>query len=279
MNELVQFESKNIRRHWDDVSEQWFFAVVDVVGVLSESSSPRRYWSDLKRKLIKEGAEQLYENIVQFRMEASDGKMRATDCADTETMMRIIQSIPSPKAEPFKMWLAQLGRERIEEATDPAIALERLRNMYLAMGHDPKWVENRLLAITVNDQLISEWERRGVSDKSDQDLLLDVISQGAFDITTEEHKAIKGLEATDDLPDNMTVTELVFKMLGEASTMEIARTQDAEGVSENEVAAKAGGVIAGEARQKLELQTGRPVVSSENALMSGEEFDNDKENR
>lgn len=267
MTELIQFESSDIRRVWDESSEQWFFAIIDVIEVLTESKNPGQYWRDSKQR-----EPELQEIFLKFPIEhKTNGRTYQMECATIEGLFRIIQSIPSPKVEPFKRWLAQVGRERIEEASDPTIALDRLRNMYLAMGHDPKWIENRILAITVNDQLISEWEKRGVNDKSDQELLLDVISKGAFDITTEEHKAIKGLGDGDDLPDNMTVTELVFKMLGEASTMEIAHTQNAEGVDENETAAKAGGVIAGEARQKLELKTGRPVVSSENALSSGEE--------
>lgn len=270
MSDLIQFESNDIRRIWDDETEQWYFAVVDVVGVLSEATKPNRYWGDMKRR---DESGQLFANCVQFKLKAKDGKMRATDCADIEGLFRIIQSIPSPKAEPFRLWLARLGRERIEEGTDPAIAIDRLRKMYKAMGHKDEWVKRRVLAIQVNDDLIGEWESRGVTNKSDHDLLMDVISQGTFEITTAEHRAIKGLSKDDDLPDNMTTTELVFKMLGESSAAHIADDNDVHGLDETMDAAERGGKVAGRARRDLELESGKPVVSSKNALESGESTD------
>ena len=273
-SEIIQFESTEIRRVWDDENQEWFFAVVDAIEVLTESERPSKYWSDLRKRVKKQSGVELSDFCGKFPLKnPKNNRTYQTDCANVEGLFRIIQSIPSKKAEPFKLWLARLGRERLEEASDPQIAIERLRMMYLAMGHDPKWVERRVLAIEVNDNLISEWEQRGVEGKSDQELLMDVISKGAFDLTTTEHKAIKGLNEADDLPDNLTATELVFKMLGESSAEAVAKSENAQGLDDLEKAARAGGSVAGRARKDLELRTGEPVVSSDNALPKPSESD------
>lgn len=265
MSQIKLFQSKQIRSFWDEKTEKWYFAVVDVVEVLTESTNPRRYWSDLKRKLTEEGASQLYEKIVQLKMLSSDGKRYKTDCADAETMLRIIQSIPSPNAEPFKLWLAQVGYERLEEIENPELAAERARELYRAKGYPEEWIDTRLQSITVRNELTNEWKARKVKEGQEYAILTAEISKATFGVTPGEHKVVKKLEK-ENLRDHMTTLELVFTMLGEASTAEIARRDDAQGFEENREAAQEGGQVAGIARRELESRTGKPVLSSQNYL-------------
>lgn len=264
-NLMVQFEDYEIRRVWDEETEQWYFAVVDVIEVLTESSNPRRYWSDLKRKLRQEGAEQLYENIVQLKMVAQDGRKRNTDCANVESLLRIIQSIPSPKAEPFKQWLARVGRERLEEIADPELAAQRARELYRKKGYSDEWIEARLRGVDLRNELTGEWKNRGVREGVEYAILTNEISKGTFDITTSEHKRLKKLKR-ENLRDHMSNAELVFTMLGELTTTEIARKEDAQGFQENKGAAQKGGKVAGDARRDFEQVTGKKVVSDRNYL-------------
>ncbi len=270
-NELTpaSFEDIDIRRVWDEETEQCYFAGVDVIGVLSKSSNPRRYWSDLKRKLKREGADQLYENIVQLKMKAKDGRMRQTDLAKTEDVFRIIQSVPSPKAEPFKQWLAKVGHERLQEINEPALAFQRARELYRAKGYSDEWIEKRLQSVEVRNKLTQEWKERGVKEGLEYAILTAEISKGTFSIKPSEHKQIKGLKR-QSLRDHMTDLELIFTMLGEASTTEITRKEAAQGFKENKDTAKRGGKIAGDARRALEGETGRSVVSDTNYLESPE---------
>lgn len=234
--------------------------------MLSESSNSRRYWSDLKRQLIEtEGFIQLYEKIVQLKLPASDGKNYKTDCADTETIFRIIQSIPSPKAEPFKRWLAKVGYERIQEIEDPELASERARELYKAKGYDDAWIEKRMRGIQIRAELTDEWDKRNVGSSREFAILTAEISKATFGMTPSEYKEHKSL-VRENLRDHMTDLELIFTMLGEASTTEIARSKNTQGFSENRSAAKAGGNVAGKARKDLETQTGNKVVTAQNYL-------------
>ena len=269
-NEIIQFESNQIRRIWDEETKQWFFAVVDVVAVLSGAKIPRDYWYKMKKREFAE----LSPIWRQFPMKnPKNNRTYQTDCANVEGMLRIVQSIPSPKAEPFKLWMARVGRERIEEVQDPWVTLERLKRQYLAIGFDKKWVDARLKSFDVSADLIDEWHERGVTEDQEQNLLLDEISRGTFGITRGEHKGVKSLEEQDDLPDNMTHLELILKMLGEASTMEIARDKDAHGLEENREAAEKGGRVGKKSRDAVEAELGRSVVSPENALPKRENRD------
>ena len=253
-----------IRSHWHETEQQWYFSVVDVIAVLTESSIPRRYLSDLKRKLKAEGSE-VYEKIVQLKMQAADGKMRETDACDTQNLLRIIQSIPSPKAEPFKLWLSKVGYERINEIENPELASMRATALYRAKGYSEEWINKRLRSIEIRQKLTDEWTDRGVQEGKEYSILTAEISKATFGITPTEHKDIKGLK-NQNLRDHMTDLELIFTMLGEASTTEIAKARDAQGFQENKEAAKTGGKIAGNAKKKLELETGEKIVSPKNAL-------------
>jgi len=264
---LVVFQGKEIRKTLHN--GEWWFSVIDVIGVLVESSIPRRYWSDLKRKLTNEGYNELYEKIVQLKLLSADGKAYSTDCANTETMLRIIQSIPSPKAEPFKRWLAKVGYERVQEIEDPELATKRTRELYRAKGYSEAWIEKRMRGIAIRGELTEEWKNRGVKGEPEYAILTAEISKAAFGMTPGEYKQFKGLER-ENLRDHMTDLELIFSMLGEAATTEIARKQDAQGFPENKAAAHKGGRIAGEAREKLEVETGERVVTPENFLVEPE---------
>jgi len=263
-NHLVVFRNKKIRRTLHN--NEWYFSIIDVVGALSESSNSRRYWTDLKRQLVeKEYFSELYEKIVQLKMEAPDGKMRETDCANTETVFRVIQSIPSPKAEPFKRWLAKVGYERVQEIEDPELASKRARAIYKAKGYPDNWIEKRMRSIAIRDELTEEWQQRGIHEQKEYAILTAEISKAAFGLTPAEYKKHKNLKR-ENLRDHMTDLELIFSMLGEASTTEIARNKDSQGFDENLNAAQEGGNIAGNARRELESKTGRPVVSKQNYL-------------
>lgn len=259
---LVVFEDKKIRRILH--KGEWYFSIIDIVEVLTESSNPRRYWSDLKSQLVdNEGFIQLYGKIVQLKLLAPDGKMRETDTANTETVFRIIQSISSPKAEPFKRWLAQVGYERIQEIEDPELATKRTREIYKAKGYSDEWIEKRMRGIAIREELTDEWDKRGIKLQREYAILTAEISKATFGMTPTEYKEHKGLER-ENLRDHMTDLELIFSMLGEASTKEIAVNRDAQGFDENKQAAKIGGKIAGDARRQLEQESGKPVISQEN---------------
>src|SRR5699024_6380876 len=264
-NDAIQlFEDKKIRTAWDEEQEEWYFSIVDVISVLTGTENPRRYWSDLKRKLKKEGAVELYEKIVQLKMLSSDGKRYKTDVANTEQLLRIIQSVPSPKAEPFKAWLARVGRERIEETIDPEQAIDRALETYLKKGYSEEWVHQRLLAIRIRNELTDEWQKRGVEKGKEYAILTDEISRAWSGMTTRQYKKLKGLKK-ENLRDNMSDLELVLNMLAEASTKGISQIEKPEGMAENLSVAQRGGRIAGNARKELEQEMGRPVISVENA--------------
>ena len=264
-DKIVVFGATQIRRVWHN--DEWWFSVIDVVAVLSDSSNANRYWSDLKRKLEQEAdSNQPYEKIVRLKMTASDGKSRETDCANTETLFRIIQSIPSPKAEPFKRWLAQVGYERVQEIENPELAQQRMRQLYKEKGYPDDWIEKRVRGIAVRDELTGEWQKRGIKEKKDFAILTSEISKATFGLTPSDYKKLKGLQR-ENLRDHMNDLELIFTMLGEAATTEIARTKDAQGMSENKQAAQEGGAVAGGARRQLEAKSGRRVVSQGNYLI------------
>ena len=266
MVSIKLFEQKQVRSLWIEKEGKWYFSVVDVIAVLTESSNPRRYWSDLKTQLAeKEGFVELYGKIVQLKMTAPDGKLRETDCASTEGILRIIQSIPSPKAEPFKRWLAQVGSERLDEIENPELAAKRMREIYKAKGYSDEWIEKRVRGIAVRDELANEWKKRGVKEQAEYSILTAEISKATFGMTPSEYKNFKELEKpTDNLRDHMTDLELIFTMLGEASTTEIAKNKDAHGFVQNKKAAKEGGEIAGNARKELEIKSGKRVATKEN---------------
>ena len=270
MGELINtdaiqlFEDKKIRTAWDEEQEEWYFSIVDVISVLTGTENPRRYWSDLKRKLKKEGAVELYEKIVQLKMLSSDGKRYKTDVANTEQLLRIIQSVPSPKAEPFKAWLARVGRERIEETIDPEQAIDRALETYLKKGYSEEWVHQRLLAIRIRNELTDEWQKRGVEKGKEYAILTDEISRAWSGMTTRQYKKLKGLKK-ENLRDNMSDLELVLTMLAEATTTEISKTVKPTTFSENQKVAHKGGSIAGNTRKEIEDTTGKPVITSQNA--------------
>ena len=263
-DQIQLFEDKRIRSAWDPEKEEWYFSIVDVCEVLSGTDNPRRYWSDLKRKLKSEGSVELYEKIVQLKMTAPDGKKRLTDVANTEQLLRIIQSIPSPKAEPFKLWLAQIGRERIEETIDPELTIDRALETYLRKGYSHEWVNQRLQAIQVRKELTDEWDARGVKKGGEYAILNDEITKAWSGMNTRQYKNLKGLKK-ENLRDNMTTLELVLNMLAEATTTEISRQKAPEGLRENVEVARSGGKVAGDARKAIERQTGVPVITSKSA--------------
>jgi prophage antirepressor-like protein len=257
------FEDKRIRTAWDEEKQEWYFSVVDVVEVLTGTDNPRRYWSDLKRKLKIEGS-QLYEKIVQLKMTAEDGKKRLTDIADTEQLLRLIQSIPSPKAEPFKMWLAAVGRERIEETIDPEQAIDRAFETYLKKRYSEEWIHQRLLTIRIRNDLTDEWRKRGVQKGAEYAILTDEITKAWSGMSTRGYKSLKGLKK-ENLRDNMSDLELVLNMLAEATTTEISKTAEPETFEENKQVARRGGRIAGNTRREIEADTGKPVITSKSA--------------
>jgi len=262
-NSIILFHQKKVRRYWDEEKELWYFSVIDVIAALTDASIPRRYWSDLKAKLKKEGSE-VYEKIVQLKMCAPDGKKRQTDCFSTEDLLRTIQSIPSPKAEPFKLWLAKVGYERIEETEDPELAFDRAMQTYLKKGYSREWVNQRLKSIEVRKELTDEWQDRGVQEGLEYAILTDEITKAWSDKSVKEYKKLKGLQK-QNLRDNMTNLELVLNMLAEASTTEISKETKPESFAENETVAKQGGHVAGTARKEIEARTGKSIVSSDNA--------------
>lgn len=261
----IEFDNHEIRRIWDEETETWWFSVIDVVGALSESSNPSVYWSQLKRREKTSIGQEPFTFCKRLKMPAADGKMRLTDCADTEGVFRIIQSIPSPKAEPFKQWLARVGYERLQETENPELAAQRVREIYRAKGYSEEWIERRLQSIATRNELTEEWKRRGVQEGQEYAFLTADIARETFGVTPSDHKKIKQLKR-ENLRDHMTGLELAFTILGEAATTEIAREDDAQGFPQNRQAARKGGKIAGDARKALEVETGRPVVSPSNYL-------------
>jgi DNA-damage-inducible protein D len=254
------FESKRIRSEWNEDERKWYFSVSDAISVLSDSADPKAYWRQLKRR-----EPELVTFCHGLKLLSTDGKMRVEDCANAEGLLRIIQSVPSPKAEPFKRWLARVGYERLEEIENPELASVRVRAIYKSKGYSDDWIDKRMRGIAVRDELTGEWKQRGVKEGIEYAILTAEISKATFGLTPSEYRDHKGLaKGGDNLRDHMTDLELIFTMLGEASTTEIARTGDAQGLNENAVAARAGGNVAGNARQELEKKSGRRVVSRQN---------------
>jgi len=260
---IAIFQGKKIRRLWNDGEERWYFSVVDVVAVLSESKNPRKYWNKLAERLRKEGSESVTK-CHQLKMKASDGKYYMTDAADTEVILRIIQSVPSPNAEPFKLWLAQVGYERLEETADPELAINRALKTYLKKGYSQDWINQRLKSIEVRKFLTDEWEKRGVKEGLEFAILTDEITLAWTGLTTKQYKSLKGLKK-ENLRDNMTNLELVLNMLAETATTEISQKREPEGFYQNKKVAREGGTVAGNARKEIELKTGRRVITNKNA--------------
>ena len=264
MSSIKLFQSNQIRSVWNEEDQQWYFSIVDVVGALTNSTDGRKYWNKLKQRLKEEGSE-LVTICHRLKLPAADGKMRLTDTATAKGILRIIQSIPSPKAEPFKQWLAQVGSDRIAEIENPELAQKRIRETYRAKGYSDEWIEQRIRGIAIRDTLTDEWKKRGIKEGKEYAILTAEISKATFGITPSEYKRVKSLDRpSENLRDHMTDLELLFSALGEASSTEIAKTHDAYGMAENTQAARAGGKIAGDARKALEAKTGRKVVSASN---------------
>lgn len=260
---LAIFEGIQIRRHWDDENEIWYFSVIDVIEVLTASSIPRRYWSDLKSKIKNEGSE-VYEKIVQLKLISPDGKMRQTDMADTETLFRLIQSIPSPNAEPLKLWLARVGYERLEETADPEITINRALKTYQQKGYSNDWINQRLKSIEIRKGLTDEWETRGVKQSVEFAILTNELTKAWTGMTTKQYKNYKGLKK-ENLRDNMTNLELVLNMLAETATTEISKKHQPKNFNENKNVARQGGNVAGNARKDIESKTGDSAISPLNA--------------
>lgn len=260
------FENQQIRTAWDTEKEEWYFSIVDVIGVLTDQADARhaaKYWSVLKTRLKQEGS-QLTTNCSQLKMTAADGKKRLTDVADTEQLLRIIQSVPSPKAEPFKVWLAQVGRERVEETIDPELTIERALETYLKKGYPREWINQRLQAIQVRKELTDEWQGRGVKKGIEYAILTDEITRAWSGMSTRQYKQLKGLKK-ENLRDHMSTTEIILNMLAETATKDISRQAQPKNFEENQQVARRGGRIAGNARRELEQETGQSVITSANA--------------
>ena len=266
------FEQKQVRSVWDNEQEKWYFSIVDVVGVLTDSPNPNNYWKVLKHRLIKEGS-QLVTNCNQLKMQSSDGKFYKTDVADTEQLFRLIQSIPSPKAEPLKVWIANVARERIDEMEDPEIGIDRLMETYLRKGYSKEWINQRLKSIEIRKELTDEWENRGVQKGKEFAILTDDITSAWSGLTTKQYKQFKDLKK-ENLRDHMTNLELVLNMLAEATTTEISKEKKPKTFPQNRKIAKQGGTIAGNTRKEIEAKTGRKIVSKINAKQLGKNPDN-----
>ena len=260
---LELYEDQPIRTAWNETEEEWYFSVVDTIRVLTDSKDPLAYWRKLKQRLISEGNETV-TNCHGLKMTAADGKRRLTDVATTEQLLRIIQSIPSKKAEPFKMWLAQVGRERIVETIDPELTIERALETYIKKGYTREWINQRLQAIQVRKELTDEWQNRGVKEGVEYAILTDEITKAWSGMSTRQYKNLKGLKK-ENLRDNMSTLELVLNMLAEATTTELSKSREPQGLVENQSIARQGGQIAGNARKEIEENTGRPVITSKNA--------------
>jgi DNA-damage-inducible protein D len=264
MESIKLFEKKKVRTHYDTEKGIWYFSVIDVIEVLTDSSIPKRYWSDLKNKLTKEGS-QLYEKIVQLRFEAADGKKYASDCLDTKDLLRLIQSIPSPKAEPFKQWLAKTGYERMQEISDPSQSIDRARENWQKLGRSEKWIQQRMTGQETRNKLTDYWKESGVEKSDEFALLTNIIHQEWTGLTVKKHKDLKGLKS-QNLRDHMSEAELIFTALAELSTRQIAESDEAKGLTQNAKASKKGGAVAKNARKELESKTGKSVVTGDNFL-------------
>lgn len=262
-NTIKIFEDRKVRTLWDDEQEKWYFSIVDVIGILTDSPNPRKYWSVLKTRLKAEGS-QLATNCSQLKMQSADGKFYKTDVADTEQLFRLIQSIPSPKAEPFKLWLAQVASERLDEMQDPELSIDRALEQYLKLGYSENWINQRLKSIEIRKELTDEWKKRGLKEGVQFATLTDIITKAWSDKTTKEYKILKGLKK-ENLRDNMTNTELILNMLAEASTKDISAATNPKDFEESKKVAKQGGNVAKVARKELEAKTGKNVVTALNA--------------
>ncbi|NQU83514.1 MAG: Bro-N domain-containing protein [Parcubacteria group bacterium] len=260
---IALFQKKEIRKII--YNNEWWFSIIDIIGALTGTERPRKYWNDLKKNLINEGYSEVSEKIGQLKLTAPDGKMRETDCADTETIFRIIQSIPSPKAEPFKRWLARVGYERVQEIEDPELAIKRTRALYKAKGYSDAWIEKRMRGIEVRETLTDEWKKRNVKEGKEYAILTAEISKATFGMTPSEYQKLKGLKR-ENLRDHMNDLELIFTMLGEASTTEITKNKNAQGFGKNKIAAREGGSVAGKARKDLETRSGKKISTNKNYL-------------
>lgn len=261
--QIIVFGARQIRRIW--VNDQWYFSVVDIIGMLTDSPNPRNYWNMMKAREQRQSDVQLSTLCVQLKLTSVDGRSYKTDCVNTESAFRIIQSIPSPKAEPFKRWLAQVGYQRVQEIENPELAQQRMKELYKEKGYPADWIEKRVRSIAIRDELTDEWKQRGIEEQKDFAILTAEISKATFGLTPTEYKDLKGLKR-ENLRDHMTDLELIFTMLGEAATTEIARNRDAQGFTPNKVAARDGGTIAGNARRQLEHKSGKKVVTRRNYL-------------
>jgi DNA-damage-inducible protein D len=265
MSNIKLFESKQIRSEWNEEEQKWYFSIIDVIEVLTGSPRPRKYWNALKTKLLEEGYDELSQNLGQLKMQSADGKFYLTNVANSKTLLRIIQSIPSPKAEPFKRWLAQVGSDRLDEIENPELATQRTRELYKLKGYPDDWIEKRMRSIAIREELTGEWKNRGVKEQKEYAILTAEISKAAFGLTPSQYKEVKGLKS-QNLRDHMNDLELIFSMLGEASTTAIVKTRNPKGFMENKITARQGGSVAGKARRDLETKTGKKVISSENYL-------------
>ena len=262
-NKIQLFEDQKIRTAWDEEKEEWYFSIVDVVSVLTDSADPQAYWRKLKQRLKEEGNETV-TNCHGLKMTAADGKKRLTDVADTEQLLRLIQAIPSPKAEPFKLWLAQVGRERIEETIDPEMAIDRALETYQKKGYSDEWIHQRILSIRIRNALTDEWQKNGVQEGREYAILTDEITKAWSGMNTREYKRLKGLKK-ENLRDNMSDMELVLNMLAEATTTELSKAHNPQGLAENKAIARRGGKVAGETRKSIEAETGKSVITNQNA--------------
>ena len=267
-DDVKMFEGSQIRSVWDNEREEWYFSVVDVVGSLTESNNPRDYWYRVKKRMSEEEKSELSTICRQLKLKAPDGKMRLTDVADMQGIFRIIQSVPSPKAEPFKMWLAEVGKERIDEIIDPELTIDRALEGYAKKGYSREWINQRLQAIQVRKELTDTWQDHGVKAGNEYAILTNEISKAWSGMTTREYKDFKGLKK-ENLRDNMSTTELILNMLAETATKDIAEATNPQGLDENKQVAKDGGSIAGDARKSIEARTGNPVITSKNAIDLG----------
>ena len=263
---LIVFQGKSIRRTWHN--EEWWFSVVDIIGILAESEDARNYWKVLKHRLNKEGSE-VVTKCNQLKLPATDGKFYETDCANTKTLFRIIQSVPSKKAEPLKLWLAHVGYERVQEIENPELAQKRMKDLYKKKGYSDEWIERRVRSIAIRDELTGEWDKRAIKTEREYAILTAEISKATFGLTPSEYKELKGLKR-ENLRDHMTDLEIIFSMLGEAATTEITRNKNAQGFDDGKKAAQEGGAVAGKARRDLETKSGRRVVTSENYIEQAE---------
>lgn len=263
MKDLMKFENKQVRSHWDAEEEKWYFSIVDVIAVLTDSPNPRKYWSVLKTRLKKEGSE-LATNCSQLKMQSADGKYYKTDVADTEQLLRLIQSVPSPKAEPFKQWLAKVGSQRLDQIQDPELSIQQALQDYRRLGYSDDWINQRLKSIEIRKELTDEWQRTGITDNKEFAVLTNILTKTWSGKTVKEYKEHKGVKK-QNLRDNMTSTELILNMLAEASTKDISQANNPNTFNQSMTIAKQGGNVAKVAREELERQTGKSVISSDNA--------------